>query len=270
MVSWIVVIAILAVLLPMLPNLLYPTDIASFSVDDIPELSNNMIIVVTGANTGLGLGVVQHLVQASTAKLVMMVCRNMEKCQAARSSVMKEFPSSTTRLVTILMDLSNPQSIASGAIEIQRQAAEVIASDRTTQPAMNPPPIHVLINNAGVMGAWKSREFVNNVETHLYVNHVGHALLTHYLFPNLLQGHGRIVSVSSVFSLAPADAAKNWFQQDYDSRDAKKRASLQTDRPNMWDALYGLYDALRYYAKSKRSNLQFCSGVASSVSSSYL
>jgi NAD(P)-dependent dehydrogenase (short-subunit alcohol dehydrogenase family) len=239
-------VAAVATVVQFLPSLLYPPEFKSFSVEDISSLSSGMTILVTGANSGLGKSTVAHLVQAGTAEVVIMACRSMDRCEMAREEILSTSNASKTLVVSVPLDLASRQSIVAAVDRIQKlvlfEHEEGVASE----------PIHALINNAGVMGAWKSREYIENenVETHVWVNHVGHALLTHLLWPNLVAGSARIVSVSSATALAPFDASEGWFPP-IEEKDE------QPDEAAWWKHIYDTFDGIRYYAMSKRANLKF-------------
>lgn len=78
-----------------------------------------------------------------------------------------------------------------------RQFAERVRSQHSR--------IHVLINNAGIMGSPYART-VDGFEEQLAVNYLGHFLLTHLLLPELRaagtpERRSRIVNVSSCVHL---------------------------------------------------------------------
>ena len=59
-------------------------------------------------------------------------------------------------------------------------------------------PLHVLINNAGIMALPKHTVSDTGVEMQMNVNHMGHFLLTGLLLPNLrASAPSRVVDVSS-------------------------------------------------------------------------
>jgi len=60
-------------------------------------------------------------------------------------------------------------------------------------------PLHLLINNAGVMSPPKLSSTDDGFEKQFGTNHLGHFVLTGLLLPNLIEsGDGRVVTVSSV------------------------------------------------------------------------
>ncbi len=96
--------------------------------------------------------------------------------QAIRADV------STALLERLTVDLSSLDSVRSAAAEATRLG-----------------PIHVLVNNAGVMGTTHQRT-ADGLELQLATNHFGPFLLTGLLLPQLVASEGaRVVTVSSQF-----------------------------------------------------------------------
>lgn len=137
----------------------------------------SMTVVITGANSGLGLASVRHLVAGGAT--VVMACRNLEKAAAARESVLAEHPSA--RIEIQQLDLASLGSI-------RRFADELVSTGR---------PIDVLLNNAGVM-ATDHVHTEDGFEMQIGVNHFGHFALTGLLLPSIIKNNGRIVNVSSM------------------------------------------------------------------------
>lgn len=60
------------------------------------------------------------------------------------------------------------------------------------------PVLHVLVNNAAIMGTPGHARTRDGFELQFGVNHLGHFLLTRLLMPALLAGAGRVVNVASM------------------------------------------------------------------------
>lgn len=135
------------------------------------------VAIVTGANTGIGketaLGLARHGVQ------VILACRNMQKAAEARDDIIAATGNPDIRCMQL--DLSSFKSIRTFADEFLATGS----------------PLHILINNAGVMGM-KRCETKDGLEMQIGVNYFGHFLLTMLLLRRLLESKpSRIINVSS-------------------------------------------------------------------------
>ena len=137
--------------------------------------------IVTGANAGLGTETARVL--ALRGAHVVMACRNEEKAEKARSTIVRESEGKLTddSFEIQALDLASLDSVRSFA-------SNFIAQDR---------PLHLLVNNAGIMIPDRL-ETVDGFEAHFGTNHLGHFLLTNLLI-DLLKSSGpaRVVNVSS-------------------------------------------------------------------------
>jgi protochlorophyllide reductase len=143
---------------------------------DIPDQSGRTVLV-TGANSGLGLRTAEAL--ASRGARMLLGCRDPGRGEAARSAVAATATGPAPELVPL--DLADLASV--------RDAADAVAQavDR----------LDVLVNNAGVM-ALPLRRTVDGFELQFATNHLGHYALTGLLLPDLLRAEGsRVVTVSS-------------------------------------------------------------------------
>ena len=148
----------------------------TWTIDDMPSLAGR-VIVVTGANSGLGYEGARGF--ARRGAKVIMACRNIGKGEDARQKIVAESP--TAKVEVMALDLA---SLAS----VRRFAEDVLAqTDR----------LDALCNNAGVM-ALPRCETADGFEMQLGTNHFGHFALTGRLLPLLLKTAGaRIVTQSS-------------------------------------------------------------------------
>ncbi len=143
---------------------------------DIPDQTGRTV-VVTGANSGLGLAAARGLAAAG-ADLV-LACRNTEKAEDAAASIRNELPSATVAVEGL--DLSSLASVRDFAVRFDAERDG----------------LDLLINNAGVM-APPRRQTDDGFELQLGTNHLGHFALTGLLLGQM-QGRGdaRVVTVSS-------------------------------------------------------------------------
>lgn len=209
-----------------------------FNADEIARLSADKTIIVTGANAGLGYGTTKTLIKANTAKVVIMGCRHMGKCEVAKKRILREVQNESeeyfwlkTALIPIELDLSSKLSIW----KFTKKAQGAISKATSTNIRA---PLDILINNAGIAGA--AHEIMEETETDIqfHVNHMGHFALTSYLQENLISAKGRVVSVSSL-----AGALS----------------------PKLIDMMYSFlpekFQSIPYYSTSKRANILFTYGL---------
>lgn len=143
----------------------------------IPDLTGKLA-VVTGSNSGLGLGVATTFAAAGAD--VVMAIRNRTKGEAAARQIRDRVPNAKLDLKDL--DLSSLASVAA-------LGAELNADGR---------PIDILVNNAGVMQPPKRETTADGFELQFGSNHLGHFALTAHLLPLLRLGHARVVSLSSL------------------------------------------------------------------------
>jgi NAD(P)-dependent dehydrogenase (short-subunit alcohol dehydrogenase family) len=142
------------------------------------EIMKEKIVMITGANSGIGRAA--SLALARMGATVVMVVRNREKGEAARSEIIRESQNNSVDL--LLADLSSLESTRQLAMEFHKKYSR----------------LHVLVNNAGLFNRRR------NVTTDGYEN----TFATNYLAPFLLtnlqldllkaSAPSRIVNVSSV------------------------------------------------------------------------
>jgi NAD(P)-dependent dehydrogenase (short-subunit alcohol dehydrogenase family) len=160
-----------------------------FTAADVPDQSGKTILV-TGANTGLGLEV--STVLAAKGARVLLACRDQGKAEAAMAKIREATPAAD--LAFVPLDQSDPQSICS--------AAQIVGSE---------PKLDVLVNNAGVMMPPLSLTKFG-VEQQFGVNHLGTFALTSLLLPKLAETPGsRVVITASL-----AHKGKFWQMDNLD------------------------------------------------------
>jgi protochlorophyllide reductase len=149
---------------------------APWTAADIPD-QTGITVLVTGASSGLGLRSAEAL--AAHGARVLLGCRNPEKASRALESVAAGATGAPPEVVTL--DLASLASV--------RACAELLLARGE--------PLHVLMNNAGIMAVPKART-VDGFESQIGTNHLGHFALTGLLLPALLAAPApRVVTVSS-------------------------------------------------------------------------
>ena len=152
----------------------------------VPDLSGRRA-VVTGASDGIGLGIATRL--AAAGAQVVLPVRNLRKGEAAIAAIRERTPEAEVSLREL--DLSSLASVAALGATLRDE-------DR---------PIHILINNAGVMTPPERRTTVDGFELQLGTNHLGHVALVAHLLPLLRAGRAR---VTSQISIAARRGRINW------------------------------------------------------------
>jgi NAD(P)-dependent dehydrogenase (short-subunit alcohol dehydrogenase family) len=154
-----------------------PVIMAPWTSADIPDQTGRTL-VVTGANSGLGLVAARELV-AHGAHVVLAV-RNTDKGEQAAAEISRAGGPGTTTVEEL--DLADLASVRKFAARLDG-------------------PVDVLINNAGLMAIPHQRT-ADGFEMQFGTNVLGHFALTGLLLPALLRGTvlggpARVVTVSS-------------------------------------------------------------------------
>lgn len=172
----------------------------------IPDLTGKRA-VVTGASDGMGVGIAARLAAAG-AEVVLPV-RNERKGETAINQIRHEHPEATVSLRAL--DLSSLSSVAALGETLRGE-------DR---------PIHLLINNAGVMTPPERQVTVDGHELQFGTNHLGHFALVGHLLPLLIAGRAR---VTSQISVAANRNAINWddlnWERSYDGMKAYSQSKI--------------------------------------------
>ena len=151
------------------------------------------IVIVTGGNTGIGLETTRILANAGAS--VIVPARDIEKAKKNLQGL--------PHVEIEEMDLMNP-------VSIDAFADKFLASGR---------PLHLLINNAGIMWVPLRRD-KRGIESQLAVNYLAQFQLTTRLWIALKKAHGaRVVNVSSQgHQFAPFNFEDpNFERRDYDT-----------------------------------------------------
>lgn len=147
-----------------------------------PGCMNGKVVVVTGANSGIGLDTVRELSRVGAT--VVLCCRNRERGEKAAATLSPE----ERKNVTVMdLDLSSSSSIQNFAQKFQATHSK----------------LDVYIMNAGVAGSFVGTQGFKlgkmGFEEHIESNYLGHFMLTKLLLPTLRATPGaRVISASSV------------------------------------------------------------------------
>jgi NAD(P)-dependent dehydrogenase (short-subunit alcohol dehydrogenase family) len=152
----------------------------------LPDLTGRRA-VVTGASDGMGLRIAARLAAAGAE--VIMPVRNRAKGEKAVATIRETTPGADISLRDL--DLSSLASVAALGATLNGEGT----------------PVHLLINNAGVMTPPDRQVTADGFELQLGSNHLGHVALVAHLLPLLSAGRARVVSQ---ISIAARSGSINW------------------------------------------------------------
>lgn len=180
-------------------------------------------VIITGASAGIGKETAIDM--AERGARVILACRDLKKAESVRQMIIKK--TKNTNVKVMYLDLTSFKTI--------RSFAKTFLEEE--------PKLHILINNAGVMGVQRSLT-EDGLEMHMGVNHFGHFLLTLLLIDRLKESRpSRVVTVSS-YGHRLVQFNKN---------------DLNSDKS---------YNRFYAYAQSKLANVLFTNELASRLSDS--
>lgn len=146
------------------------------------KVDNNKVFVVTGATSGIGLAIIEGLLEK--AHHVIGIGRSAERCNQQLERLLEMYP---TQMISYLVaDLSLQPEIRAVAREI-----EFVLENWEIKH------LNGLINNAGTFAFWQKLTS-EGFETQWAVNHLAPFLLTNLLLPVLRKSKkARVITVSS-------------------------------------------------------------------------
>lgn len=133
-------------------------------------------ILVTGANKGIGLAIVQAILTEHDDTFVFLGSRDEARGRAAAASLTTAHPEWASRLEVVPLDVSSDASVAAAAERVARSAGGE--------------KLYGLVNNAGIGPGAKLADV-------LQTNAFGVYRVTKAFVPLLDPAHGRVVTVSS-------------------------------------------------------------------------
>ena len=177
------------------------------SIDiQIPDLTGKLA-VVTGGSDGIGLGIATRLAQAGAD--VILPVRTESKGDAAVARISAAAPGSSVSTRTL--DLSSLDSVATLAGQLTGEGR----------------PIHLLVNNAGVMTPPTRQSTADGFELQFGTNFLGHFALVAGIMPLLTAGSAR---VTSQVSIAANGGSINWddlnWERSYNGMNAYRQSKI--------------------------------------------
>ena len=158
----------------------------------LPDLHGTRALV-TGATDGIGLRIASRLAGAGAE--VIIPARNARKGEAALAAIRHTHDAAEVSLRSL--DLSSLASIEALGESLRDEAR----------------PIHLLVNNAGVMTPPTRQVTADGFVLPFGTNHLGHFALVAHLLPLLTAGRAR---VTSQISVAANQGSINWDDLNWD------------------------------------------------------
>jgi NAD(P)-dependent dehydrogenase (short-subunit alcohol dehydrogenase family) len=172
----------------------------------LPDLSGRRALV-TGGSDGIGFGIARRLAAAGAD--VVLPVRNRTKGEAALARIRGEHPRARVSLRDL--DLASLASVEALGRRLLEEGE----------------PLHVLVNNAGVMTPPARQTTVDGFELQLGTNHLGHVALVAHLLPLLRAGGARVTSQISVAAVrGTADLSDPGAERGYRGMQAYSRSKI--------------------------------------------
>lgn len=197
-------------------------------------MAEKKVILITGANSGLGLEIVKALCKQETPYSILVGSRNVQNGEAAIENVKKEIPNTTSTLAIVQVDVESDDSI--------EKAFETVSSKYGK--------LDVLVNNAGAgfdrdiaQGKYSIREGFNKSWD---VNVAGAQVMTTTFVPLLLKSSDpRLIFVTS----GTASMAET------EKKDTATLARLNASLPAGWPKDLGINPIISYRSTKTGLNM---------------
>ena len=142
---------------------------------------HGQVVVITGANTGIGKETARVLAQMGAS--VILACRDIKKSLIVVDELKKETQSDNIEFIHL--DLTDMQSIRKFVEEFKSKYQK----------------LNILVNNAGIMAVHDRKTTKDGFELQFGTNHLGHFYLTTLLLDTIKSTeNSRIINISSVVS----------------------------------------------------------------------
>ncbi len=171
------------------------------------SFSTGKRIVITGANSGIGLETARNL--SYDAGELILICRNRERGETAVKDILSSNDNANISLITA--DLSSPSSIVEAVDHLKKKYES----------------IDILINNAG--GIFFTRmETSDGLEYTFGLNHMGYFRMTEGLLPLMkISADARIINVASAaHRYSPLDFSDLQHEKKYQGFRVYSRSKL--------------------------------------------
>ena len=166
-------------------------------------MANEKIVLVTGANKGIGFGIAKHL--GLSGWNVILGARNEQRAEKAISELKA---AGINVLGYVNIELKDLNGVSQAAKEISEKY----------------PGLSLLVNNAGIPGDMSvdsAHTELSDIRETLDVNFIGTWALTKALLPMLISNNGRIVNIT-----VPSEISPYWHPLAYVASKAAQNAMM--------------------------------------------
>jgi len=180
-----------------------PPDSRSNIYQPAPGSLTGQTILITGANTGLGLESGKRLAKAGAR--VVLTARSQDKADKALAGVKDAVPNADVK--SLVLDLANLESVRSFPSKCNSAVGA---------------PLDVLMANAGVMAIPERLSTADGFEKTVGINHLGHFALVSGMLPMLRKAPDgfRVITVSSAgHQIANRESMNAALASDLDPKD---------------------------------------------------
>ena len=137
------------------------------------------LILITGANKGIGLATVKKLLESYSDTYVLLGSRDLARGKKALANLLKGDLEFKNRIYLVLIDVEQDDSVNSAAEEVGETFGKT------------PGTLYGIVNNAGIGNS------VDGLEKILQINTYGPKRICDAFIPLLDESYGRIVNVTS-------------------------------------------------------------------------
>ncbi|TPX30543.1 hypothetical protein SmJEL517_g05924 [Synchytrium microbalum] len=199
------------------------------STKDLNKNLKGKVIIITGSNTGIGYETALQL--AKQGATICVACRPSQKTHDA---------------VRTIREKSKNEDVFASELELDSMDSIRAFAERWIKSGK---PIHILINNAGVMAIPERRETKDGFEMQMGTNHLGHFLLTELLLETIKSSApARIINLSSISHSRNGPDSRGSFI-NFDDFQSKKD-----------------YAGPRVYSRTKLANILYTDNLAKRLS----
>ncbi|KAF2729306.1 NAD(P)-binding protein [Polyplosphaeria fusca] len=157
-------------------------------------MSSPKIVIVTGANSGIGWEAVKALLESSRAYTILAAARSKDKATSAIEQLKKAVPSSKSTVEPLVVDLASDESIEKAFEQVKQKYGVV----------------DCLMNNAGAASHMHELGVRGAFNENYNVNVAGTNVMTHTFIPLLLKSSDpRLIFVGGLSQIT--QAAEEYF-----------------------------------------------------------